>query len=151
MSHPQEGSSSNLPVPRLSRGVLTRDFLIFELKLVLDGLIDLVMAPLGAIAFVSELIFPGRLLGSRFYAVLRMGERWDRWLSLYQPAKEAETSGDGLLGSTTISADSLIGTIEDLIRQGRLPKSAREILDRVPKQEPRGADSGDQTKKREDP
>lgn len=123
-------SGGNLPVVRVSRGALTRDFLIFELKLLLDGLVDVIMAPLGAVAFVSELIFPGKRFGHRFYQVLRMGERWDRWLSLYQPSKEAELSAEGLIGASSVGADSLIGKIEELIRQGRLPESAREMIPR---------------------
>lgn len=125
-------SGRQLPVVRVSRGALTRDFLIFELKLLLDGLVDVIMAPLGALAFVSELLFPGRRFGHRFYEVLRMGERWDRWLSLYQPSQEAELSEEGLIGASSVGADSLIGKIEEMIRQGRLPESAREILDKVP-------------------
>lgn len=139
MSEGDRDSGTNLPAVRVSRGALTRDFLIFELKLLLDGLVDLIMAPLGAVAFVSELLFPGSNFGRRFYGVLRMGERWDRWLSLYQPSQEAEQSPEGLIGASSIGADSLIGKIEEMIRQGRLPESAREIFERVPTRRRDGA------------
>ena len=132
-----ERAKEQPPVPRVTKGVLTRDFLIFELKLLLDGFIDLVMAPVAAVAFVAELLLPSKVPGRRFYRVLRMGERWDRWLSLYQPAKDAETSGEGLLRAGSVSADSLIGRIEDLVREGRLSRSARDTLQRVAEQEER--------------
>ncbi len=126
-----EESETRLPVPVVPRSVLIRDFLIFELKVFLDGLADVVMAPVGAIAFVADLLIGGGRSGRLFYSVLRVGERWDRWLSLYQPAQEAEKSGEGLIGASSVGADSLIGHIEELIREGRLPATARELVNRV--------------------
>ncbi|NLG62801.1 MAG: hypothetical protein GX539_11195, partial [Candidatus Cloacimonetes bacterium] len=66
--------------------ILLRDLAIFQLKLFLDGLKDVVLAPVSIVAAGLDLVFPGQRQGHRFYAVMRMGERYDRWLSLFSAA-----------------------------------------------------------------
>jgi hypothetical protein len=99
-----------------SSAVLIRDLLIFQLKLVLDGLKDLVLIQLSLGAVLFDLLFgrPGR--ASLFYGVLRLSERFDLWLNLYGAAKGAETTGDGLFGASRAGSNSLLGRLEELAR-----------------------------------
>lgn len=97
--------------------VLIRDLLIFQVKLFLDGVKDIVLSPLSIAAVLWDLI-PSRkgYRGRTFYQVLKIGERYDLWLNLYTPAREARTQGEGLLEAGVHSADSLVGKIEQLAR-----------------------------------
>jgi len=104
--------------------VVVRDLIIFQLKLALDGLGDLVLAPLSVLAFVIDLL-PGRSRGKTFYRILRAGERWDRWLSLYRPSTEAGQTKEGLLQAGRVDADTFLGKVEEVVRT-----SARKAADR---------------------
>ena len=104
--------------------VAFRDLLIFQLKLVLDGLGDIVLSPVSVIAFVIDVVF-GRKRGRLFYSVLRAGEGWDRWLRLYRPAKDTGDVPEGLLEAGLVDADSFLGRVEEF-----LPGSLRARPDR---------------------
>lgn len=118
-----EEPRAELPV---STRIAARDLIIFQIKLALDGLGDLVLAPISLIAFVLDLI-AGNKERRIFYSVLRAGERWDRWLSLYRPAKEARGTSEGLLGASKIGADTFLGKVEEVVAsQARRPGKGRK-------------------------
>lgn len=71
------------PVPT-GRGVTVRDFIVFQVKLAVDGLKDVVAINLSLIAIVIDLLV-GR--GSRpqfFYGVVRLSKRFEGWLNLHK-------------------------------------------------------------------
>lgn len=106
-----------------SRGVMVRDFFIFQLKLVLDGLKDLILFNASFVALIIDLVADPRK-GRRFYALLRMGERFDLWLNLYRPARAAErgeAEGDGLFGASPAGAPTFLGQLEQTVRGGDGP------------------------------
>jgi hypothetical protein len=100
-----------------SKTVLIRDLLILQLKLVVDAVKDLLLIKLALFAVVFDVLFgrPGRPL--LFYGVLKLGERFDLWLNLYGAASGAETTDDGLFGASPAGANSLLGRLEQLVRQ----------------------------------
>jgi hypothetical protein len=98
-----------------TRWVILRDLLIFQMKLFLDGAKDVVLAPLSLIAAALDLLFPGPRPGSRFYRVMRMGERFDRWLSLFSAADKATALEDGLFGASRAGTESMLGKLEELV------------------------------------
>jgi|SRR5690606_11712838 len=95
--------------------ILLRDLAIFQLKLFLDGLKDIVLAPVSIAATAIDLAFPGERQGHRFYAVMRLGERYDRWLSLFSAANRAAGSNDGLFGAERADRDTMLGRIESML------------------------------------
>jgi hypothetical protein len=95
--------------------VILRDLIIFQIKLVMDGLKDIVLAPVSIVAAIADLLLPGTRRGHRFYAVMRVGERFDRWLNLFAAAERAGRSDDGLLGSERADPDSMLGRIESIL------------------------------------
>src|SRR5690606_20548048 len=99
-----------------SRGVLMRDVLIFQLKLLLDAFKDVVVFKLAIIAAAIDLVLLQREPAKRFYAVLRLSERFDLWLNLNGAAQTADQSEDGLFGASLAGSDSLLGKLEELIR-----------------------------------
>jgi hypothetical protein len=98
-----------------TRWVILRDLLIFQVKLVMDGAKDLVLAPLSAGAVVLDLFFPGSNPGHRFYAVMRLGEGYDRWLCLFSAAEKAGALDDGLFGASRAGSASYLGRLEEIV------------------------------------
>ncbi|MCI0433458.1 MAG: hypothetical protein L0271_07400 [Gemmatimonadetes bacterium] len=97
------------------RLVLLRDLAIFGLKILLDGLKDVVLIQIAVVAVALDILFPTGTHGKRFYTVLRKSEQFDRWLNLYHVAEKAQDNEEGLLGATVAGADSLIGKIESMV------------------------------------
>jgi hypothetical protein len=110
-----------LPPLRPARTVLLRDVVIFQLKLWLDGLKDVVISPLSLLAAAVDIVFgPGRR-GYRFYSVLRIGERIDQQLNLFHAAEMADRSEEGLFAAGEPGDPDLLGTLEGL--GGRRPET----------------------------
>src|SRR5687767_12212535 len=97
-----------------TRKVTLRDFFIFQLKLLLDGLKDIVMFWLSIGAMVFD-ILSGRGKRPRlFYAVLRASERFDLWLNLSEPLQRLEKDsmdGDGLFGASKAGSGTMLGEL----------------------------------------
>jgi hypothetical protein len=92
--------------------VIFRDLVIFQVKLGLDGLKDVALMPLSITAAVLDVVFPGRRPGHRFYAVLRVGERFDSWLNLFGAAKDADARSGGLFGASRAGSPTMLGQME---------------------------------------
>lgn len=101
--------SSNANNPR---SVVLRDLLLFQMKLWLDGLKDVVLSPLSIVACILDVIFRRSDEPSLFYGVMRLGERFDLWLNLYAPAKRADASPDGLLDRESLRSRTLLDEID---------------------------------------
>ena len=114
--------------------VSIRDFAIFQLKLVLDGLKDGTLFIVSFVAFGVDLIF--RRHGQRrfFYKMMRVSEKLDLWLNLHGAAKGAERDADGLFGQSEAGSDTMLGQIEQIVRGGDEPaRPAEEAPPAVPR------------------
>ena len=115
-----------------SRIVLVRDLAIFQVKLVLDGMKDLVLMPVTIGAAAVDIIFPGARPGHRFYAIMSLGERFDRWLNLFSASERADASQDGLFGlggagrGGRAVRSSLLGGLEEIMTRHADPDAKRE-------------------------
>lgn len=101
-----------------SKAVLLRDLVIFQIKLVMDGMKDLVLMPLTIGAAAIDIVFPGRRPGHRFYLVMALGERFDRWLNLFSASDNADASKDGLFGRGRAGRNTMLGELDDLLFGG---------------------------------
>lgn len=134
MNHP-----GNPSLPVVTRSVTFRDFVVFQVKLALDGVKDAVLMSLSVVAIVIDMIAGGGRRPRRFYAVIRLCSRFDRWLRLHSakgfaetgerlwpdlPGRGADVEERRMLGS---DADTLIERVEDLAR--RESKSVERWLD----------------------
>jgi hypothetical protein len=97
-----------------SRWVILRDLLIFQVKLILDGAKDIVLAPISIGAVVLDLFLPTDKPGERFYSVLRLGEKYDRWLSLFAASEKASALEDGLFGASRAGDATFLGRLEKM-------------------------------------
>ncbi|HEX6308734.1 MAG TPA: hypothetical protein VFZ69_11130 [Longimicrobiales bacterium] len=108
-----------------AKSVLIRDLVIFQLKLALDGLKDLVLSPVSLGAAALDILSPGARPGHRFYAVMTLGERFDRWLNLFGAAEQADASEDGLFGRSRAGSNALAGWLEELALGRKEPEEGQ--------------------------
>ncbi len=108
------------------RKVIVRDLVIFQIKLLLDGLKDVVLSPLSIVAAGLDLISPTAKRGQRLYAVLMLGERFDRWLNLFNVSERAAAHEEGLFGASRAGADTLLGKLEELVIGHAEPEEEQE-------------------------
>lgn len=98
-----------------TRWILLRDLAIFLGKLALDGAKDIVLSPLAIAAATVDVLVLGDRPGRLFYGVLRAGERFDRWLSLFSAAEKASALDDGLFGSSRAGSPTFLGRLEEIV------------------------------------
>lgn len=127
-----------------SRNVTLRDFVIFQLKLFLDGLKDLVAFNLSIVAIILDYISGRGKRPRLFYSVVRASERFDRWLNLHSVVSRMDELGseEGLFGGADDDDDSIVGEIERLIKGQSLSRD--EVMRRLKTESDalRGRDDG---------
>jgi len=99
--------ASAQPVP--TRGEVFREFLLFQVKLIVDGLKDLLLSPLSMVVLVVGLIAPGRTR-RMWQALYSTGRGLDDWIDLFP---DPESKG-GALSKQTM--DSALDQTEELVR-----------------------------------
>lgn len=103
----------------IRKRILVRDFLIFQIKLFLDGFKDAVVFPISAVLIVLELLFGGQRRGRTFYALMGACESFDRWLNLHGAARRAGFDREGLFGGSEPGDGTLVGEIEGMVARRR--------------------------------
>jgi hypothetical protein len=117
-NHPPQ--RRDVPVPSFpeyqSRWKLARDLGVFEVKLAIDGLKDIVLAPLALAAVIADMVMPAESRGAFLRAVIQIGERFERWLNLYglRKREDAQTILDE--GGSDVIVDYLESRTLDLHR-----------------------------------
>jgi hypothetical protein len=112
---PERRDASVAAFPKYtSRWKLARDLGVFELKLAVDGLKDLILAPLALAAVVADMVMPAQRRGVFLQGVIRIGEGFERWLNLYglKRREEARTVLDE--GGSDLIVDYLESKTLDL-------------------------------------
>lgn len=71
---------------RRRRWRLVRDLAVFQVKLFVDGVKDLVLSPVSLVAALVGLLIHRDDPGRPFHAVLRLGHGFDRWVNLFGQA-----------------------------------------------------------------
>jgi hypothetical protein len=101
-----------------TRQVTIRDFAIFQLKLVADGLKDILVFNLSIGALVLDLLSGAGRRPRLVYSVLRMSERFDLWLNLHGAVRGLDDTDDGLFGASEAGSDTMLGKLEQMVRGG---------------------------------
>lgn len=115
------------PMTMATRSVTLRDFFIFQLKLVLDGLKDVVVFNVSIVAVILDFLSGRGRRPRLFYSVMRLSERFDLWLNLHGVVDrmEAGEDSDGLFGASEAGSDTLVGRLEQIVRGGDEPRGVR--------------------------
>ena len=115
--------SHKKPLTVASRNATLRDFAIFQVKLLLDGAIDVFAFWVSIGAIVIDFIAGRGKRPRLFYSVVRMSERFDKWINLHgviERMDQAE-SEDGLFGVSEPDDDNLVTEIEKLVQKAKNP------------------------------
>ncbi len=93
------------------RGELVREALVFQLKLMADGLRDLVLLPISLVATLVGLLRGGDEPEREFLQVIEMGRASEKWINLFGSHQAADDS------NAIASIDTLFAKLEDTLKQ----------------------------------
>lgn len=116
--------------------MLIRDAAVFQVKLVVDGLRDLVLLPASFVAALLSLLKgkDGRP-GPQFYRLLGIGKQSERWIDLFAAYRHFPdgVSDDGVSGEASI--DDIVHRVEafvvDEYRRGGMTAQAKARIDQA--------------------
>ena len=111
------------------RGQLVRTSLVFQLKLIADGMRDFALVPVSLVATLIGLIRGGSQPEREFESVIDLGRQTERWINLFgqhEPIEQAGSAG---------SIDMLLTRAEEVVREqareGGISESASRAVTRA--------------------
>ena len=114
----QRGSSeSEQDHESLSRVELVWRFIVFQLKLVIDGLRDIVLSPVALVVVLAGLIAGGDTPERYWRELMRFGRRTDIWINLFDRRPGA--------------ADALVEPIERMMTENPTRRGWLARIDRL--------------------
>ncbi len=93
------------PAHYVSRRRVLYKVLLFQLKLLADGVRDIILSPLSIIAMIMGLVMGNKKPDKYFNRLLKFGRRSDMWINLFDTYKGKYTS------------DAWIAPLEDRVKQ----------------------------------
>ena len=128
-------SSSNEESGSPDRWTLIRDILVLQVKLVADGLRDVVLVPVSLVVGVLSLVKGGNASGCQFYQLLRVGRRSERWINLFGAAERVYGPAAANDRFPAENIDEMVGHVESFLieeyQKGGVTKQAKDRLDRA--------------------
>ena len=97
--------------PEVATGELVRRLFVFQFKLLLDGLRDVILSPVSVVAVLVGIFGGGPRRDAPFRDLLRFGRRTDRWIDLFE-AHEHEADD-----RPRASANALLDAVERAVRE----------------------------------
>src|SRR5688572_32892952 len=89
--------------------------MVFQLKLLLDNVRDLVLMPVSLVAALIDLVFRGEREGARFYKVLKWGQHSEAVIDVYS-AIEHHEPGEFKIGRD-YTVDGVIARLESVLKR----------------------------------
>lgn len=119
-----------------SRWILIRDIAVLQVKLVVDGLRDLILVPLSLIAGIVSLASgEGGVPGTHFYRLLVIGKQSERWINLFGALTNAPPDLEQSMPFPDADMDDIVGKIEAFVvseeRRGGMTAQARERFEKA--------------------
>ena len=122
--------------PSAERWTLLRDLGVLQVKLIVDGLRDLILVPASLIAGIISIASGknGRP-GSQFYHLLAWGKESELWINLFGAVKNSPEAIAQPRPFGDQDIDDIVGRIEnfvvDEVKRGGLTSQAKERLDKI--------------------
>lgn len=124
------------PQDASARWSLARDIAVFQAKLLVDGLRDLVMVPASLVAGMISL-FSGSdgQPGTHFYRLLGVGKQSERWINLFGALRNAPPDLELPAPFPDADLDDIVGKLEAFVvddqRRGGMTAQARERVEKA--------------------
>mgnify|MGYP000733450935 FL=1 len=123
--------------PEITRWALIRDLFVFQVKLAMDAIRDLLLSPVSIICGLIDIIRGHSLSQSYFHKLMDLGHQTDLWLNLFgNQNKDTENLNIQRNQKTKVDArvDQIFSQVESLLKEqhskGGLTTSAKTTIDR---------------------
>jgi hypothetical protein len=118
------------------RWTLIRDVAVLQVKLIVDGLRDLILVPTSLIAGVASLLGgEGRHPGPQFYRLLGYGKQSEHWINLFGAYRHSPEDVVREQGFSDVNIDDIVGRVESFVvdeyRRGGVTAQAKARIDRA--------------------
>jgi hypothetical protein len=117
------------------RWALIRDIAVLQVKLIVDGLRDLILVPVSLVAGLISLFKAGDPSGNEFYRLLRIGRKSERWINLFGAAENMVAPDNERDHFPDEDIDTLVNRVESFVvdeyRKGGVTRQAKEHLDQL--------------------
>ena len=129
---PNPDSSPDYP----DRWTLIRDLFVFQAKLLVDGLRDLLLVPAALVAGIWSLVAgeKGRP-GPQFYRLISLGKQSERWIDLFKAYENAPGEVRREHEFAVSNMDELVDRFESFVvdeyERGGLTAQAKERIDKA--------------------
>ncbi len=122
--------------PQSARMDLIRDIAVLQVKLVVDGLRDLVLLPASLVAGIISLIrHEGGRPGPEFYQLLRFGKLTERRINLFGVYSNRSNRAGDRDRAGDMNIDDLVSRMESYVvdehRRGQLSAQAKTKIDQA--------------------
>ena len=124
-NHSESRGTRQEQVSRLRRRALLREAVVFQGKLLVDALKDLVLSPLSLIAVVFDLAEPPRRGTGRFAGVMEIGRGLERRIDLFGRAGRGEPQ------DAEWTVDDLVTNFESSLREQTEASGTRDAARRA--------------------
>jgi hypothetical protein len=122
--------------PRVERWTMLRDLGVLQVKLIVDGLRDIVLVPLSLVAGVISIASSneGRP-GPQFYHLLAWGKQSEIWINLFGAVKNSPEKIEQPRPFGDRDIDDIVGRLEsfvvDEVKRGGVTTQAKDRLDKI--------------------
>lgn len=127
--------SEKSPPPGPERWQFLRDVLVFQVKLLVDGLRDAVLVPVSIGAALIDLVSSDRPRGRWFYGTLVQGRRSEDWIDLFEAADRVDPRGGEPHEGRATGLDDVARRLEAVLAEqharGGVTASAKKAIDRL--------------------
>ena len=127
---------SETPQDTSKRWTLIRDIAVFQGKLLVDGLRDLILVPASLVAGIMSLASGSHSEpGTQFYRLLSLGKNSEHWINLFGALRNAPPDLEQFEPFPEADIDDIVGRVEAFVvnehKQGGMTAQARERLEKA--------------------
>ncbi len=128
--------TSDPALPEVSRWTLVRDLGVFQVKLLVDGLRDLLLVPASLVTGIVSIV-SGKAggAGPQFYHLLEWGKESEHWIDLFAALKNSPERPERPTHFAEQGMDDIVERFEafvvDEYKSGGLTAQAKEHMDKI--------------------
>ncbi|MEO0574843.1 MAG: hypothetical protein AAF004_05220, partial [Pseudomonadota bacterium] len=98
----------------IAKSAMLRDAIVFQIKLLIDGVRDLVLIPVSLIGTVVSLLHPGKHAGRAFYSIVEAGRESEKLINLFEAANRVLPDEEK---SERSDLDGLVDQVEGYVKR----------------------------------